>query len=396
MADRDATLRAGEQRLREWGLPAGAGAAALRDLAGRDPAADVAIAARLGALAEPASVEALLALERSRPDRLLRKEVKRALYRLSQRGVAVPAPAPAQPAARPVLGGPALEGYISPVDGAGDQLVWLVRPIPGGILHLLSVVNDPEGLREVGLTETTRKILREAREELRVRNELRMVEADWHYCDFLIWRGHQRAQERSHAVSGDYPSLRRQMTSLPLPAEAEPLIRRRLDADAVRGDARALAESPALLGEPEFRTWFFGPETLAPYLAEMTEVRDSPLVLNELQQRDRFVGIFERATEELFGGERQPSWVRRLEEMAFFLDVTGRPERARSADAVALSLAVSTRGGRAIPFCEELVRVSLIGFWEAEAERTAAESRGSLVLTPQQAAMEAESRHRRR
>ena len=79
-----------------------------------------------------------------------------------------------------------------------------------------------------------------------------------------------------------------------------------------------------------------------------------------------------------------------------FLDVTGRPDRARSADAVALALAASTRGGRDIAFCEDLVRMSLVGFWQAESERAAEESRGALVVTPQQAAIEAEHRRRAR
>lgn len=396
MADRESALRAGEQRLREWGVAPDAGMAALQEVAGRDAAADLAIAARLGALTEPASVEALLALERSRADRLLHKEVRRSLYRLSQRGVAVPAAEPPVQTPRPAIAAPAIEGYLSPVDGAGDQLVWLVRAVPGGILHLFSVVNDPEGLRDVGLTETTRKSLREARDELRARHDLRMVEADWHYCDFVIWRGQRWVQERGHARSGDYAALRRQLTTQPPPAEAVPPIRHRLDADAVRDDARALIESPALLDEPELRTWILGPDVIAPYLAEMDSVRDSPLVLNELQQRDRFVAIVKRATEELFGGERQASWVRRLEEMAYFFDMTGRPERARSAYAAALALAASTRGGSAVPFCEELAQMSILGMWQAENRRAAEEARSSLVLTPQQAAMEAERRRRER
>ena len=396
MPSREATLRAGEQRLREWGVPAGADVAALRAAVGRDPAADVAIAARLGTHAEPASVEALQALESGSHDKVLHKEVRRSLYRLSQRGVAVPSAEPAAPVARPVVGGPALEGYVSAVDGAGDQLVWLVRPVPGGILHLLAVVNDPEGLKEVGLSETTRKTLREARESLRDRHDLRMVEADWRYCDFLIGRAVGWARVHGHTISGDYTALRAKLTTQPPAADLPPLIAGRLAADAVRGDARALLESAVLLEEPEFRTWFFGPEVLKPYLDEMVQVRDSPLVLNEMQQQERFRAIIERAIEEVFGGERQASWVRRLEEMAYFFHAAGRADQARSAYAAALALAASTHGGREIPFCEHLARTSMLAFWQAETQREAEHSRESLLVTPQQAAMEAERRRRGR
>jgi len=65
-ANRDNLLQRGEQLLKEWDVATDADAAAavggLRAAMGRDPAADVAIASRLGALADPASVEALLRL----------------------------------------------------------------------------------------------------------------------------------------------------------------------------------------------------------------------------------------------------------------------------------------------------------------------------------------------
>src|SRR5262245_7797730 len=126
---RDNLLHRGEQLLKEWQVPAGSAdptttIEALRAAIGRDPAADLAIASRLGGLADPASVEALLALEAGSSDKQLHKEVKRSLYRLEQRGLH----APTAPAEKPltVVGAPSLEGYLTPVDGHGDQLVWIV------------------------------------------------------------------------------------------------------------------------------------------------------------------------------------------------------------------------------------------------------------------------------
>src|SRR5512140_1915593 len=123
--NRETQLRAGEQRLKEWGVAADAGVDTLRDVSGRDPAADVAVAARLGAHADATSVAALLAMEAGTTDKLLHKEVRRSLYRLEQRGLSIPrAPAPAR---APLALGPTLEGLISAVDGRGDQLVWLLK-----------------------------------------------------------------------------------------------------------------------------------------------------------------------------------------------------------------------------------------------------------------------------
>lgn len=389
--DRQTQLRLGEQLLDTWGISSDASVTALRAVSGREPAADVAIAARLATHADPASVEALRALEAASADKLVRKEIKRSLYRLEQRGIAVPKAAPPQPPL--TVAAPGLEGYVSPVDGSGDQLVWLLKPRAGGLAHLFAVVNDPNGLREVDLSETTRKALRAARQQLLVQHELQMIEADWRYCDHLIDRAFRWATERGHPITGDYPRLRAQLIKQPA-TDLPPLIFSRIDPSAVRGAPHLVAESASLLDEKEFRTWFFDQPTLKPYIDEILEARNSPLILHPTQQQERFRVVVERAIEELFGGEMRPSWVRRLEEMAYFLHATSRVEPAKRALAAALALQESSHGGREIGICEQLGRTSLAAFMEREEQREAEESRTSLVLTPQQAAREAQQRRR--
>ena len=73
--NRETQLRRGEHQLHEWGVPADASVSALRAVSGRDAAADVAIAARLGAHADSASIDALTALEAASNNRLVRKEI---------------------------------------------------------------------------------------------------------------------------------------------------------------------------------------------------------------------------------------------------------------------------------------------------------------------------------
>ena len=59
---------------------------------------------------------------------------------------------------------------------------------------------------------------------------------------------------------------------------------------------------------------------------------------------------------------------------------------------VGLALENSTRGGRDIPFCETLVRTSLLAFIQMDEERQQEEAKSSLVVTPQQAAREVSRR----
>ena len=379
----DELAASGERQLADWGVGADAAVAALSAQTGRDAAADVAIALRLGGIASDESASQLRRMEAAATDKQVRKAVKRALYRLQQRGIASAAPSPVASAApSPVLATP-LEGYVSPVDGRGDQLIWLIRPQPGGVLHLFAVLNDPQGLREVALHSATRKALKTLQRELEQRHDVRLAPIDWRHADFLVRRAFQWARASGARMDGDYPALRAQWTHEPA-AEASPL------APPV-ADAAALARSAELLTEPEFRTWFRTVEDLAPFLEEFGGVQDSPLVLNPMQQQERYDDIIARAIDATYGGEHHDTWSRRLTEMARYFAATRRPARAAEAAAVASALAAGT-APREIPFCDQLVRASIAFFVQLAAREQAERAKGSLIVTPGQAVRERETR----
>jgi hypothetical protein len=380
--DRDALLGEGEATLRASGIGADAPVSQLAARIGETAAVDLAVAHRLGATASEECVAPLRRLETSAGEKLVRKEAKRALYRLQQRGVSVPEP-PREPPVKVFTA--EIQGYLSPVDGRGDQLIWLVRPRSGALLHLFAVVNDPEGMREANLAAITKKGLRSLRAELEKKHELRLVEADWRYCDFLMQRAFRWSRERQARVEGDYPSLRSQILSEPPPEEARPpLVASFFDLAEDASDPDRLARSGDLLEEPEFRTWLLDPDLLDPYLKELESIKDSPIVLDRAQKEERYRSVRDRAVVELFGGERRESWVRRIYEMAYFFWATGRQEQARTAAAVAATLEKSERGGRDIPLLEAVARGSLALLFEEILEKEAEREKESLVLTPAQ------------
>jgi hypothetical protein len=96
--------------------------------------------------------------------------------------------------------------------------------------------------------------------------------------------------------------------------------------------------------------------------------------------------------EELFGGEIQQSWVRRIYEMAYFFWATRRADSAKLAIATARALSDSQQGGRGILFCEQLARASLAMFFKATVEEEAERAKSSLLVTPQQARAQRERR----
>jgi hypothetical protein len=356
-----------------------AGRVAATELAPRLVGADgMALVGALGELATPEVARLLAALEPEAADRAVRKEIRRALYRLRQRGVAPPAPAPApeRPREAPPVDA---EGLLSGFDGRGDRVAWIVRTLPeGGSLVVAATVNEPAGLRDVHVAETSRKQLRAIRRRMEEDARVRLVAVDWRIVDALLVEGHERAAapERER----DYLRVRPRLTrEAPRPA-AEPVSARVAPPRDDELDA-LVAESSTLLDEPELRGWYPTPEASAPFVAEIAGVRESPLVVSRAAQEERVREILGRAAGTLFPA---PVLARRLDGSAYVLAETGRGAAARRALAVARRLRDDPGRALELPVVAALVERAVRALLAATTEREEETRRDSLVVTPGQ------------
>ena len=334
-----------------------------------------ALAAALGELASPAVAATLVALEPHASARDARREIRRALYRLRQRGVPTPERGAEPTPARGDVA-PAAEGLVSHVDGRGDRLMWIIRPLPGGgSLLVAAQVNEPAGLRDVQVAEVGRKQIRAARRSLETDAKLRLVPADWRTLDALLVeaQGRSGGDERQR----DYLRVRPRLTREAAREPAEP-VSSRVERPELDEAAALAVTSAALLDEPEFAAGFPEPAALAPVVEEIAAVRESPIVLSPLQQRERIGEILRRAAATLF----PPAVLaRRLEATAYVLAETGRAPAARLALALAVRLRARPEDADT-PFTAALLERAVGSVLSAETARHEDERRGSLVMTP--------------
>lgn len=353
----------------------------LQSHCGKGRETDLAIVFLLGRIADPSARELLASLEEAATERKLRKEIRRSLFKLEQKGIVAPPsetgrPVPAEPILRL---GPEIEGYLSSVDGAGGRLVWLAKPQAGsGVQLLQGMVSDREGLIRVGGAVIRRKELRRMAQDIKEQHGISMISVPWEYGDQLLYEAFEKAKAMGRSGIEQFTSIRGLFTTAK-PKPSDHPICSRLRRDEVRAGAwREL--SRRLLEEPEFRPWVLDEDWMKPYLEEVESARESRLVLNPLQKEERVAGIVRDAVEELFSGEKGKIFQRRLEDMALYLLETNREDTAKLAFAIALQFAEGNSGRLDISFLSGLVQKSM-GFYLSQSKAKQAEEL-SLIVKP--------------
>jgi hypothetical protein len=384
---RDAALLKGTEDLLQMGLDLEsleATVESVRQLAAMSPPspeAERATACWLGFVELPESADLLQAMETRASDKELKREIRRSLFRLEQRGLTIAHPV-AQSAAPP-LSKEVDRGFLSPIDARGDQVVWYVKEEGSGDYFVLSgVISDRGGLVETDAGRVARPAFRDLVERTYRRFSLKMLQADAAWCDRLLHEAYKRSLHRRNPSVARFPSYRMEI-SHQLPEAISSPIRALLGEDNGRARENHLSSSSRLLDEPELRGWSLEPQWTAPHREAFRDASSSPLVLSRFQKEERAGRALKAACEAIFSGEARGLYSGRLESMAYYFHLDDRGGPARQAMAVSTALAESTPEGAAeLPFVMELTRRSLAAQDEAERRKEQEEKGPSLIVKP--------------
>jgi hypothetical protein len=301
-----------------------------------------------------AALTTLTALASDRADRGLRRAAKRSLYRLAQRGIAAPRPAPARPVVErePER---ATRAWVSGIDGSGSRAAWIVFEGGFGGAALCSViVNDTAGILEVAGGDVTKKRLERELAALRAAQELPWVETDPARAVALV-----REALALHTALGTSPPTafnrwRRSFDEAASSATpADPTV------PPGQPDAASLERSPELLDLPDLAGWFLDPEALQSDAVALLQTRESRLVVSDQIKAEREAAIVDAVVERELTPAARRRWARRLDEMALILAATDRGEPATWATAAAAALRDDAHEIRRHPFVLALARHGL-------------------------------------
>ncbi|MDI6894253.1 MAG: hypothetical protein QME70_06550 [Bacillota bacterium] len=258
----------------------------------------------------------------------LRKEARRALYRLRAAGVEIPPPRPGQAAVTPT------RALISWVDRDGYLMVACVVDRPSGGARLVQAVVGDEGMVRAQAGEVSAGQLRRIMRELQTRPG--MVECPVPYVQRVVTEAASRGMpddpEQRAQADAVVRTVGRPAGEVPHPAYGV------LDALAVKWDPDLLAQTPRLLETEEMAGWALPAEGVEGWGRRYEETASSPLVLDAATQRARNRELMRDLVREVFPPEALPAWCRRLEDMAYYFYRRQEERNARLALAAALAL----------------------------------------------------------
>ena len=352
---------------------------------GAAPALEAAVIALLGSAGDGGTGERLAILAERTRDKNVKREIKRALYRLEQRGLWHAPEAPPPPSAQQLLG-PSEdepEAWVSAIDAGGSRLLWMARRTGSDMASMSAMVNEIVGVQEFYAGGTTRKSLRQTQRDLATRNGVQLVEAPWQHVDALLERA--TALGASPEQAADIARARRQIVPHPVATPPPPPVDALVDRAAAAADPAALADSVRALGEREVGAWFLPRSWVEPALGTLEEAQSSVVIVSPQQQEERARDAVQRAADEIFApSERRQLFATRFDETAYLFARRGHADLARAL----VAAAEATRGGRPIgeiPVLAQITAASLALMAQIRQRQAREEKSASLIVTPEQA-----------
>ena len=353
----------------------------ISDFIGKDPETDREVVAFLVLIPDVRTGEILQRMLRVSKEKKTQKAIKRALYRLKSKGVAVEEASPDKGSSvlRP-LEAETSKGIGSGIDPHGDRLLLLAVPHIGrGWTVMQGVTSDTQGFLDFTGSELTRKGMREFIQEMRKDTPFPFVDMEPSYVGFLFTEAYRLSLKNEKTPPQDYLRLKREVEAIKKDYE-KALIYSLVDSDEIAGDDWRSGKGGELLNAEAIGTWILEEALVRPYADAVLEAEESKIILSGTQKGARYQVIYEKALSELFSGERRLLYKRRLEEMAYVFKRLGKEEEARISLAVAIDLEKPLNPIRPNPFLFQLVVKSIAPFLKEAHEEKAKEP--SFIIKP--------------
>ena len=328
---------------------------------GKDAEADEKMAEALAGYPHPMSARLLLRMSDVCQHKRVQKTIKRSLYRLRNKGIAVESDSSAE--AKSILRPPQPEppeGFGSGIDFVGQRLLLLAIPQAGrGLIVVRGIVSDTEGIVDFSGEEMPKKGFRDFFKRIKERSPFPIVEMAPSYVGLLFSKAYALTLDKGKKIPQDYPRVKNEIERIKKEHE-RPLIYSFLSIDMNEDRDSILSKAGELLKADLFLSWGLEEDRIRPYADAVLEAEESKIVLNSNQKEGRIQEVYQKALSELFDENARRLYKRRLEEMAYVLFKLGRQEEAKTSLLTALDIEKPLNPIQPNPFLFQLVARSIL------------------------------------
>jgi hypothetical protein len=348
----------------------------------KEPSLTIPLIEALTRIPTPSTAQLLTQMIAEAEEKAVAKSIKRALYKLRQRGVIYEErPSGDKPILRPPKHAQA-QGYLGAFDSMGSRIVLAAKPQPlRGFLTVFSIVNDLEGIQDFTVREFSKKGLAEFVETSLSSEDFPVVSAPGAYCMHLLKEASSVTSEASKPLPPGYHDAEDEFRNISWDGPY-PIIYQFVSEEEVKDQVYLLKESVKLHEIMPFSTWFIPKEEVQEYASSIKDAEDSRIVLTADQKDGRINDIYMTALHDIFPEHKRLVWKKRLEEMAYILLQTGRDKEARLALCAAVDLQKPFGSVESNPFIWNLLLKSIYVLIGSDGQETEEKEKSSLIITP--------------
>jgi hypothetical protein len=286
----------------------------------------------------PETPPLLVAIKEAFPDKGVRKSIKKAAFKLRQKGTSVPELETKEETPFVIQKAEKEEptAFLGPIDGVGSRAVFLGVPqVAKGVDLGMGVVNDEQGIMEFSFGRYTKKQVKEV-QALFFDKVRPMVEATLPHVATVLETAYRDKGASPGNASRHYMHLRSWLLEHAALLDKAPVYDF-LSLDSALQDMATPYQMDRLLDHELFKTWLIDPDDLKPFVAEILKAEESPILVSELQKKERIDQIKQDALAQLYPDERRQRIQRRMEEMGYIFLKLEEETLARLSLAAAMS-----------------------------------------------------------
>ena len=333
---------------------------------------------------DPQTPRILLGLRSAFQGKSVHKAIKKAAFRLRQRGIVLPDERDSEP---PVFktgkqSESDISAYLGPIDGTGSRPVFISVPkLPAGVDLAIGVVNDEEGIIEFSFARHSNKRMKEIK-EIFFSNLANMVETTLSHAADVLERAYHAKEPEVSDTARAYLRFRSWLIENTSMIEKQEIYRL-LPPEAISPDLLTESQLQRLFENEFMASWVIDLKSLMPLIEEIRKAEESRIFISEGQRLEHIHRIKHEGIPKLFSEDRRLGLKYRLEEMAYVFLKSAEQDLARLCLAAASSLADKESLIKVNPFIKFMMERSLTYFLggSTRPEKPSAPQNQKLIIT---------------